>query len=280
MNGKSVPADDNGGFNGQPQTRSVAHASISAVERSMVIIEALSDASEGLPVTELSKRLGINKALIHRILTSLVTAGYVYKDETSQNYRLTTKLMSLAFRHTRMMDIYDLLLPILRRLASETRELVELNWVHQDRMVLVAKADSPRRVRVIDYLGEEQHVHAAACGKVWLASLPEEKALKILMERGMPKVTSHTVTDLDILRMELRQVREQGYALNIQESGDEVTTIAAPVYVSRGHGPAAGAVSVVAPAFHQVHLDEHMIQLTIQAATEIGSIWPFVTIDR
>ena len=100
------------------------------------------------------------------------------------------------------------------------------------------------------------------------------------VERGTPKVTPHTITDLSALRDELRQVRQQGYALNIQESGDEVTTVAAPVFVSRGHGPAAGAVSVVAPAFHEIHLDDRIIELTIQAATEIGSIWPFVSIDR
>lgn len=263
---------------GRPKART--HPGLSAVERSMAIIEALSGASQGLPVTELSKRLGINKALVHRILTSLGAGGYVYKDEVSQNYRLTTKLMSLAFRHTRMMDIYDLLLPILRRLASETGHLAELNWIQQERMILVAKADSPSRVRAIDYLGEEQYVHTTACGKVWLASMPEDDALRILVERGMPQVTPHTITDMTAFLDELRSVRQQGYAVNLAEDNDEIIAVAAPVIIPRGPGIASGAVSVVAPAFHRIHEDERIINLTIQAANEIGSIWPFVTIDR
>ncbi len=108
-----------------------AHASVSAVDRALVLLEARADAPDGLTVSGLSARLRINKGLTHRILSSLVGRDYVVKDERTQHYRLTIRLIGLAFRHLRVLDVYDVILPILRRLAQETGELAELNRVEQ-----------------------------------------------------------------------------------------------------------------------------------------------------
>jgi DNA-binding IclR family transcriptional regulator len=261
-----------------------ASAGVSAVERAMRIIELLSATPHGAHITDLSRDLGINKALVFKILTSLVAARYVYKDEASQTYRVSSKLLATAFRYLMQLDIYDALLPILRQLAADTGELAELIWLQHGRLVIVAKAESPRRVKVVDYLGEEQHLHAAASGKVYLAGLPEEAALDILRERGMPRLHENTITDPERFRAELARVREQGYATNVQETGPEVVAVAAPITTSPGvdqrAGRLVGAVSVVAPAFRQVYRDRRVIELTRAAAAEIGSIWPFLSLER
>lgn len=265
-------------------TEDQAGAGVSAVERAMRIIELLSATPHGAHITDLSRELGINKALVFKILTSLVVARYVYKDEASQTYRVSSKLLATAFRYLMQLDIYDALLPILRQLAADTGELAELIWLQHGRLVIVAKAESPRRVKVVDYLGEEQHLHATASGKVYLAGLPEDAALDLLRERGMPQLHDNTITDLEQFRAELARVREQGYATNVQETGPEVVAVAAPITASAGLGKDAGrvvgAVSVVAPAFRQVYRDLRVIQLTRAAAAEIGSIWPFLSLER
>jgi IclR family acetate operon transcriptional repressor len=246
----------------------------------MHVIEMLSNAPQGLTVTDLGSELGINKGLVHRILASLGGTGYVYKDELTQHYRLSSKLLGLAFRHVRSVDIYDLVLPILRKLSDESQELAELNWLQNGRLVLVAKAESPRRVKVIDYFGEELVLHATAGGKVWLANLPEDEALRILVERGTPKLGDHTKTDLAELLDDFRKIRKQGYAINDQESADEVAAIAAPVWLNAPTRQVVGAVSVVSPAYREIHLNPDIVAKTIAAANEIASIWPFVGLER
>jgi IclR family acetate operon transcriptional repressor len=256
-----------------------AHASVSAVDRALVLIEALADAPDGLTVSDLSARLRINKGLTHRILSSLVGRDYVVKDERTQHYRLTIRLIGLAFRHLRVLDVYDVILPILRRLAQETGELAELNWVEQGRLVTVAKADSPRQLRVVSYLGEEQVLHASAAGKVWLASLPEEEALRRAVAQGMKPLTPQTITSVTALKTELDLVRAQSYATNVRESGPYVIAVAAPVRARADAGRVVGSVGVVAPAFFAIHEDERIIALTKTAAEEIGQAWPFVSLD-
>lgn len=253
---------------------------ISAVERAMTIIELLSASPHGLQVTDLSRRLRINKALAFKILASLVAARYVYKDEQRQTYRVTTKLLATAFRYLMQLDIYDVLLPILRQLAADTGELAELIWLQNGRLVIVAKAESPRRVKVVDYLGEEQYLHATACGKAYLAGLPEDEAIRLVTERGMPRLSENTITDVEELRRELARIREHGYATNIQETGPEVVAVAVPIATSGVPKQVMGAVSVVAPAFRPVYRDAKVIERARAAAEEIGSIWPFLSLER
>lgn len=265
-------------LDGSEAVDDLTHAGVTAVDRALLLLEALAEAPQGMSVTELSARLRINKGLTHRLLSSLVAREYLAKDERTQHYRLTLRLIGLAFRHLRVLDVYDVILPILRRLARETDELAELNWVEQDRLVTVAKADSPRQLRVVSYLGEEQSLHASAAGKVWLASLPEEEALRRAIAQGMKPLTPHTITSVTDLQAELRRVRARGYATNVRESGPHILAVAAPVRARSEDDRVVGSVGVVAPAFHEIHTDERLIGLTRAAAEEISSAWPFVSL--
>ncbi len=254
-------------------------AGLAAVDRALLVLEFLAGSPQGLSVTELSSRLGINKGLTHRILTSLAARGYISKEETTQHYQITTRLIALAFRHLRVLDIYDVLLPILRKLARETGELAELNWVQSGRLVTVAKADSPRQLRMVSYLGEEQMLHATAAGKVWLASLPEDEALRRAVALGMPQVTERTITTVIDLQQELAMVRERGYAVNFQESGPDVIALAAPIRSTEGDRQVVGTVGIVAPAFRDVSGNEETIRTVLHAAREVEEAWPFVSLD-
>ena len=255
------------------------YSSISAIDRALVVLESLAEAPQGLSVTDLSARLRINKGLTHRILASLSARDYVAKDPATQRYQITIRLMGLAFRHLRVLDVYDVILPILRKLAQESGELAELNWVEGGRLVTVAKADSPRQLRVVSYLGEEQVLHATAAGKVWLASLPEEEALQRAVAAGLHAATDQTITSVTGLQAELAQVREQGFGTNVRESGADIVAVAAPVCALSEDRRVVGSVGVVAPAFRAVHEDPRIVQLVIDAAREVSQAWPFVNLD-
>jgi len=255
------------------------HSGISAIDRALIILEALAAAPQGLTVTDLSAQLQINKGLTFRILSSLAHREYVYKDESTQHYRISIRLLGLAFQHLKVLDVYDVLLPILRRLAQETGELAELNWVEQGRMVTVAKADSPRQLRVVSYLGQEQALHATASGKVYLASLPIEEALQRAIVSGLTAFTPSTITEIEAVKRELDLVRDQGYATNNQESSEHVLAVAAPIRALADDGRVVGSVGVVSPDFHEIHRDPAVIERTIHAANEISRAWPLVHLE-
>ena len=59
--------------------------------------------------------------------------------------------------------------------------------------------------------------------------------------------TANTITDPELLRKQLAQVRKQGFACDFQESHQDVISVSAPVYDDSGQMVAG--ISVAGPAF-------------------------------
>lgn len=250
------------------------YSGISAVQRAIGVLERLAAARQGLSVTELADAQRLNKATIFRLLASLQSIGYVERDPLSQRYRMTLKIASLAFAFVDTMGFEDVCQPYLDELARETGELVQLAVVQGQDMVFIAKAEGSQRVKVVPLLGRRVSLHASAGGKVWLASLPEDEAIGIVLGHGLPRLTSRTLTSIAALVREWAQVRCQGYATVVQEYWDDVNSVGAPVRAGRSQQVVA-AVSVAGPAsrFGVERLHE-LAPCLVAAADAIGRVWP------
>ncbi|HIE43719.1 MAG TPA: IclR family transcriptional regulator, partial [Candidatus Omnitrophica bacterium] len=84
-------------------------------------------------------------------------------------------------------------------------------------------------------------------GKVFLAYMPEEKFERIIKERGLKKYTENTITDVDKLKKELKEIRSSGYAFDDQEVRLGVRRIAAPIFDHSNN--LAGVVGIAGPTF-------------------------------
>jgi DNA-binding IclR family transcriptional regulator len=82
-------------------------------------------------------------------------------------------------------------------------------------------------------------------GKAILAHFPEKRVRDILDRHGLPKITEHTVDDEETLFEELEQIRQQGYARDLEERVRGMRCVAAPILRD---GEVLGAVSVSGPA--------------------------------
>jgi len=253
-------------------------AGIAAVERTMAIVEALVDSKGGALITELADRLSIDKSMVLRIVSGLEQAGYVSRDKRTGTCHLTLKVVALAYRHVGFLEVHDLSLPTLNKLAAATGELVELAIVENGSMVFVAKVEGGSELsalRVISGVGQPVRLHTMSAGKVWLAGLPESEALGLAVKQELSPRTPHSITDVIQMQRELAEVRERGYALNIEEDSLGVSAVAAPVTV---RGVVVAAVVVAAPSSRakRGRLEE-MVPQVRKAAEELAQIWP---IDR
>lgn len=69
-----------------------------SLEKALEICEALSGASRGMSLRELSKLVRMPAPTVHRLLNVLKRRGYVRQDEESTRYSLTLKMLDLSFR--------------------------------------------------------------------------------------------------------------------------------------------------------------------------------------
>ena len=244
------------------------------VERTITVLERLASAPQGLSVTEIALAMRVNKAIAFRVLAGLEGKGYVRQDPLSLRYRLTLQIAALAFTLIDSLGLEEICQPFLDQLAVETTELVQLAVVDGNDMIFVARAQGDQRVKVTPLLGRRVALHASAGGKVWLASLPEQEAIRLARAQGLTRLTARTLTTVDQLREEWARVRRRGYATVIQEYWDDVSSVGAPVRVGRNQQVVA-AVSVAGPTvrFGEDRLSALAPRL-IEIADAIGRVWP------
>ena len=250
-------------------------ARVANIERAMAILESLVGQPHGHTVGELALQLRIPKSAVSRILATLQAERYVARDPFSNRFRIALKMISLVLRHVDRLGIDDLCLPLLRSLADETGELIQIALVDGEEMRFVAKAEGKNRIRAVALMGTRVVPHCMAVGKVWLASLPRAHALQLALRDELEDYTERTITTVEDFGRELDRVKEQGYATNLAEHTEGVHSIAAPIRSQRLGGAVLGAVVLTGPDFRlkQDRLIKYAPSLD-RLGAELGEILP------
>src|SRR6266536_1362858 len=155
-------------------------------ERCLAIIELLADGAKNLPLGEIAERLSLPKSGAHRLLAPLVELGWAEKDADTSFYRLTMRLAILGQQFYVATGIPDICQPELDRLAKQCREFARLAVVDGHSLVWVAHSQGASGGLMYQPLLTTSTVplFATASGKAWLATLPTERAMQIVMKNG------------------------------------------------------------------------------------------------
>lgn len=217
---------------------------VQSLERTFDLIERLSRSSGGMLLMELSAASGLHKSTVHRLLSSLVTLGYVKKDEGSNKYRLTLKLFELSGRVVDNLDVLEIAKPYLEHLRNATQEAIHLVVRDGIDIVYVYKLDSKNSsIRMFSRIGMRRPMYCTAVGKSILATMPDDEVLKIWGNSDIKRYTEHTVVELGPLFRELEEIRSKGYALDNEENELGVRCIGAVIRDYTGRGKAALSIS-------------------------------------
>ncbi|WP_432510501.1 IclR family transcriptional regulator [Kineococcus sp. SYSU DK001] len=195
---------------------------IQSIERAAAVLRLLAGAGQGLGVVDIGNALGLAKTTAHGIVRTLVDVGFVVQDEAG-DYRAAPDLADLGRPRIDANDLRARAVNWADSLASRSGESVRLATLAQGRALVVHHVfrpdDSAQELRT----GTSLPAHACALGKVLLASAP-------VRPRGrLAAMTARTVVDAAALRRTLAAVREQGWALEVDELEVGVAGIAAPV---------------------------------------------------
>ena len=253
-------------------TSAVSGAAVASVARAMRVLKAFADHPGGIALTRLSAELGYGKASLSKIMSTMEREGFVRRDGAG-HFHLSWRLLALAFGHAQRVGISGVCMPVLQALADETDELVQLAVIEGDHVLFVAKAEGPgQALRLLPLVGVVAPTHATASGKVWLASLPDDRALDVMRRQGLPRVTSRTITSRARLLAELRVVRRDGYAITDGELDEGGRAIAAPILHG---GRVVGAIAVSGPSFRlPLPRLKRLAPRVQRAARELQALWP------
>ena len=222
---------------------------VQVLDRAMAIIDALADVGHqrDLSLMELAAQLQLHKSTAHRLLMILERYRMVEREPHSGRYRLGLRLFELGALAISRFNIRDYARPHLERVLFETEETVHLCVLDGGEVLYVDKVEPSRSVRMASKIGRLAPAHCSAVGKAMLAYLPEREIDDILRQRGLARMTAKTIVTPADLKVELKAIRERGYAVDDEEAEDGVRCVGAVVLGPNGRP--AGAISTSAPSF-------------------------------
>lgn len=194
-------------------------------------------------VTDLAVYLGLSKSVVHRLLRTLISYGFV-DQLPSKRYCLGPKTLELGntFRFSRRFLVRSE--PYLRQLAVDTRCVAHLAQLDGRETIELLRASGPGAVMFSPYPIQRLVAHVTALGKVLLAAGGEETIRRFLGRRvKLAWFTPHTITSPVLFRAELERVAQNGYAVSDEESKLGCRCYAVPVCDSQGRVTVALSVS-------------------------------------
>ena len=213
---------------------------IQVLHRALDILEALSTAESGLALSEIAERTGLSKSTVHRILATLKTRGYTEQNHLG-GYEIGPKLIETVSCHINALDLQTESRPYLAALRKELDLTTHLGILDGPYVVYVERIAIFPRTRLYTQVGYRSPAYCSSMGKCLLAALSGDHLKEILDQCTFEPFTANTCRSKKEFRQLLRQVRQQGWAMDNEEYTPGHRCIGAPVFDY--HGDAVAAIS-------------------------------------
>jgi DNA-binding IclR family transcriptional regulator len=200
-----------------------------SVKKAFAILNAISSSREGLGVSELAKKLKMAKSTVHGMTSALEELGAVMRDPRTKKYKLGFTLLEIGRSAYSQIDLKTAARPVTEALMEKTRTSVFLGILNWDHVTILDTVEARQDLNITAPVGSTIPLFAGAVGKVFLASMEQEQASRIIKSKGLPRFTENSIVDPELYYKELKQVREKGYAVDDEEYIMGVRAVASPL---------------------------------------------------
>jgi IclR family acetate operon transcriptional repressor len=202
---------------------------VRSVQRAARIITALAEHPYPMGIVELSSRVMLSPASVHRMLTTLISVGWVEQNSRTAKYRLGTRMLGIGSTGLITSPVIQNGRLFLNKLAEITGQHSALSTLVGLRVIHLARSPGRESGRAGFEPGVSQPAHAMADGKLLLAYLPPQERAYLYQVDGLRSYTPNTITDPDALEEELARIRARGYAIDEAERFPQTKAVAVPV---------------------------------------------------
>ncbi|MBI2159638.1 MAG: IclR family transcriptional regulator [Candidatus Rokubacteria bacterium] len=211
---------------------------VPGLETAIAVLELLqrrTEPGDGLGVSELARRLRLNKGTIHAVAQTLTRHGYLVQGGDTRKYELGPRLVTLGDASRDRNHFLSVAKRYSSELVAATGQCCLLVIVLPEvGFLVVDKQLSARRVRLDVETGQVFPLTAPAIGKCYLSTL-DDAGVRRLLRRHRPRAfTDQSIVDVRAYLEAVREVRARGYGVSVGEYFPWISAVAAPIYDERG----------------------------------------------
>lgn len=198
------------------------------VDQALRLLRELGSPAGPGTIADLTRRLGLTRTVVQRLLVTLREHGFVHREEGGR-YLLGMTIFDLATRVET--PIRRIAAPLLAHLVAVLNETAVLTLRDGDEAVSVDQASADGHIVRVEYPPGLRHpLIVAAAGRAILAWSDERTTARLV----------HAAGDPEALRGQLAQCRQQGYAVSVNELRAGAAGFSAPII-----GPSGSAVASI-----------------------------------
>jgi len=213
-----------------------------AAERALAILTSVAEAGVGVSLADLSDRLGLPKASLHRLCGALLGRGLLVRDVDPLRFVVGPTLRRLAFAVLNHGHARALRHRVLESLVADVNETCNFTTLDGAEVLYLDRVEAGWPLRLTLDVGARVPIHCTASGKLFLAYLPDAERDRIIGAGPLTRLTRNTIVEPTRLRRECEVIRAQGYATDREEFIAGLIAVAVPVSTSDGKVTAAIAL--------------------------------------
>ena len=242
---------------------------MTSLARGLIVIQAFTQQSPQMTISQLSVKTGLSRAAVRRCLYTLTKLGFAGAEDGSR-YSLRPRMLTLSHTYTTSNTLSTAAQPILERMSAALRESFSVATLDGEDIVYIARSQVSRGMAVDLHIGSRLPAYCTSMGRVLLAYLPTEQLEQYLAKAVLTPHTTRTITSVEKLRLALRNVRRNGYALVDQEYEVGLRSLAVPVYAASGRVVATLNLSGNAPRLSVLEMQSRFLNHLRNAANELS----------
>ena len=220
------------------------NGNVQSLDRAFMLLELLCKSPKGMAIHELTQQTGLNKSTVHRLLSSMLSWGYVQRSENAV-YRAGMRICELGDYIQQNLDIIDLAREPMERLSRDTGETVHLVERDGDEIVYIYKVESIHgAIRMVSRIGMRRPLYSTGVGKAMLACQDDELIARYWGRVEHTAFTNRTIVQREVFQREMNVIRGQRFAEDNEENELGVHCVAAAIRDRRGEANYAISISV------------------------------------
>lgn len=241
---------------------------IQSLERGLSVIELLSNVMKPMSVMEICKEVGVQRTTLYALLNTLISRGYVAKNEETSKYYITGKIYELGMFYPEKQPLVAYGRRYVDILSRKYNLVARIAYINSEKNAIVAYTSS----KSVEFAKLEYSMvpsHASSVGKMILAHLPEDELESRLSHMELTQFTDKTITDVAKLREMIELIRKRGYSLDECEYMDNTFCVSFPIYNAQNE--LCGILSTSDDYTHLKEIFDDFLREGLQASKQISS---------
>ncbi|MBE5067808.1 IclR family transcriptional regulator [Ligilactobacillus salivarius] len=213
-----------------------------SVINSFKILEAISNSSSYIGVSQLSKETSLPKTTVFRLLETLHYLGLI-KQNDNQEYTLGRAFLKYIDKVKNQEDLVSISTPFLKEFASTVGETINLGILYNNEVIYLKSIRGERFTFRVQLLPVAP-LYNSSLGKIFLSTFSNEALEDYIHKTIFEKNTINTIVDIDAFKEEINKVKKQNIAYDNEEAEYGLTCVALPIIKSN---KVIAAISVSGP---------------------------------